>query len=93
MGVIIHARAGLRIPYMGQHWFKMMRVVLEEAERLGVEVYLYDEDGWPSGFAGGKVVNENPSCAFKKLCFGYGEKEREYIAIYNKVPNGEWEKI
>ena len=55
-GVVIHSRAGLSIPYMGEEWFNCYRVAIEEAERLGLEVWIYDEDGWPSGFAGGKVT-------------------------------------
>ncbi len=90
IGVIIHARAGLRVPYMESRWFELMQSVLAVAEKLNVEVYLYDEDGWPSGFAGGKVALQDPSCSYKKLCFGYGEKKREYIAIYNKVSDSEW---
>ena len=52
-GFIIHARKGLLTEYMGEEWLSCVGVCIEEAERLGMEVWLYDENGWPSGFAGG----------------------------------------
>ena len=55
-GFIIHARKGLLTEYMGEEWLSCVGVCIEEAERLGMEVWLYDENGWPSGFAGGALL-------------------------------------
>ena len=33
---------------------------MKEAQRLGMLVWLYDEDTWPSGTASGRVVEEHP---------------------------------
>ena len=52
-GVIVHSRCGLRIPYLGKEWFELYTVVVKEAKRLQLELWIYDEDGWPSGFGGG----------------------------------------
>lgn len=57
-GFFLHARAGLRTPYMSNEWFEMVRFAAETAYSVGLDAYLYDEDGWPSGFAGGRV----PAC-------------------------------
>ncbi len=55
-GFIIHARKGLRTEYMGEHFMDMVRLSIEKAKELDLRVWLYDEDGWPSGCAGGKVT-------------------------------------
>lgn len=71
-GFFIHSRCGLSTPYMSQEWFKAMQIAIEEAKERGLEVWLYDEDGWPSGFAGGAVVALNPSLAIQRMkcvCF------------------------
>ncbi len=57
-GFIIHARKGLRTPYMGEHFMDMVALAIKEAQKLGLRVWLYDEDGWPSGSVGGKVTVE-----------------------------------
>ena len=51
----LHARAGLRTPYLGKEWMACCRAVCAEAQRLGLDIYLYDENGWPSGFGNGQV--------------------------------------
>ena len=57
-GFIIHARKGLRTEYMGAHFMDMVRLCIECAKKLDLRVWLYDEDGWPSGYAGGAVTVE-----------------------------------
>ena len=58
-GVFIHARAGLDIEYMGKEWFRLFGACVEYCEKIGLEVWIYDEYGWPSGFGGGKVYKHN----------------------------------
>ncbi|WP_411347252.1 hypothetical protein [Paenibacillus sp. WLX2291] len=54
-GYIMHARAGLETPYMGDEWMECIAAGIDEGERLGMQVWCYDENGWPSGFADGVV--------------------------------------
>ncbi len=54
-GFFIHSRAGRLIPYMGKQWMKACSYAIDEARLQGLDVWLYDEDGWPSGFASGLV--------------------------------------
>lgn len=71
-GFFIHSRCGLFTPYMSAEWFSAIQVAIEEAKAQGLEVWLYDEDGWPSGFAGGEVVSLDPSLAIQRMkcvCF------------------------
>lgn len=55
-GFFMHARVGLLTPYLGEEWFHMVGVCVEEAERRGMHAWIYDEDKWPSGYAGGRVA-------------------------------------
>ncbi|OUS72188.1 hypothetical protein B1748_25375 [Paenibacillus sp. MY03] len=57
-GFFMHSRTGLATEYLGEEWFELIRLCAEEAERLGMEAWLYDEDRWPSGTAGGLVTTE-----------------------------------
>lgn len=55
-GYFMHSRAGLITEYLGEEWFDLINEVADAAERDGMEAWLYDEDRWPSGSAGGKVT-------------------------------------
>lgn len=66
-GFFLHARGGLETEYMGEEWFAMMRVAVDEAKKLGMDVWFYDENGWPSGFAGGKLLTEENFVSYLDL--------------------------
>lgn len=57
-GFFIHSRTGLVTEYLGEEWFELVEACAAEGEKLGMEVWLYDEDRWPSGTAGGMVTEE-----------------------------------
>ncbi len=59
-GVFIHPRPGLVTPYLSQEWFDLCRYSLETGKKLGLKVWIYDENSYPSGFAGGHVPAEMP---------------------------------
>ncbi len=46
--------------YLTEEWFGMFRYTVEYATGLGMEIWLYDEGGWPSGSACGRVVETKP---------------------------------
>ncbi len=54
-GYFMHARGGLLTEYMGEEWFENVKAATEEGEKRGMGSWAYDENGWPSGFGGGKV--------------------------------------
>lgn len=54
-GFFMHSRDGLETPYMGEEWQKYIQTAVAEAKRLNMQAWLYDEDRWPSGTAGGSV--------------------------------------
>ena len=59
-GGFIHSRSGLKTPYMEDQWFACVQAAIDTAVREGGKVYLYDEDRYSSGFAGGDVCRINP---------------------------------
>lgn len=58
-GFFMHSRTGLVTEYLGGEWFRLTNVCADEAQKRGLEAWLYDEDRWPSGTAGG-MVTEDP---------------------------------
>ena len=72
-GFFMHSRTGLKTEYLGEEWFELVRVCTEEAEKLGMEPWIYDEDRWPSGSAGG-IVTKNPLFRRKYLTLFMGKQ-------------------
>ena len=54
-GFFMHARGGLQTAYLSEEWMECVNACLDEAGKLGMDAWLYDENGWPSGFGGGLV--------------------------------------
>ncbi len=65
-GFFMHSRVGLGTPYLSDEWFECIQACVDEAEGLGMEAWLYDEDRWPSGAAGG-LVTADPQCRMRSL--------------------------
>lgn len=61
--VVLHPRGGLLLPYGGADWFELIRWLAGECLRQGIEPILYDEDPYPSGNAGGRLIAEFPEFA------------------------------
>lgn len=57
-GSFLHSRVGLATEYLGTEWFDLTRACIDESKKLQMEAWLYDEDRWPSGPAGGLVTND-----------------------------------
>lgn len=55
-GFFIHSREGLETEYMGREWFACVERAVSTAKELGMKAWLYDEDRWPSGTAGGAIM-------------------------------------
>ena len=57
-GFFMHARGGLKTEYLGEKWFSLVKACCKKAKELDMHAYAYDENGWPSGFAGGKLLED-----------------------------------
>jgi hypothetical protein len=59
-GVFVHPRPGLVTEYMSDKWFHLFDFTVKKGKELGMNVWIYDENSYPSGFAGGHVPAEMP---------------------------------
>lgn len=57
-GFFMHARGGLKTEYMSEEWMECIDACCDEAEKIGLHAWAYDENGWPSGFCGGKLLED-----------------------------------
>ena len=57
-GFFMHARSGLITEYLSKKWMQCIEACADEAEKLGMDAWAYDENGWPSGFCGGKLLED-----------------------------------
>lgn len=57
-GFHIHSRTGMGIEYLGEEFMELVKVANEKAKENNMLTWLYDEDRWPSGYAGGYVTKE-----------------------------------
>jgi hypothetical protein len=55
-GCFMHARGGLETEYLGQEWMNCISECIKEGNKTGMHSWIYDENGWPSGFADGAVT-------------------------------------
>ena len=66
-GFVFHARHGLRTRFNSPEWLAALKTATEEAHRLGMVVWLYDEENWPSGTDGGRLTQEHPEFRMRYL--------------------------
>jgi hypothetical protein len=58
--VFVHPRPGLITEYLSDDWFDLFRYTVNKGKELGMKVWIYDENSYPSGFAGGNVPDQMP---------------------------------
>src|SRR3989339_1654853 len=66
-GVFVHPRSGFITPYFSERYFSLYEHTYNKLKELGMIMWLYDENGYPSGFAGGLVKDEMPNAGGKKI--------------------------
>ncbi len=84
-GFFMHARGGLETEYLSDEWFSCIRACIDEVKKLGMEAWSYDENGWPSGFAGGKLLDREEFLMRRIVCTkerSFPENEKDVIAVY-----------
>ncbi|MCF7973164.1 MAG: hypothetical protein K9N55_05085 [Phycisphaerae bacterium] len=93
--VFVHPRPGLMTPYLSDEWFDLWRVALKEAERLDMNVWIYDENSYPSGFAGGFVPRLMPEARGRGLIMRDTETPKWQagtLAVF-RLENGESQNV
>ncbi len=87
-GFIMHARTGLKIEYLGEKWWSCIDACLKKARELGMEAWVYDENGWPSGFVGGKLLERQDFLAqFLEYSVNDFFDENAFV-VYEKTADG-----
>lgn len=66
-GAFIHPRPGLTIPYLSEEWITLWKYALQEAKKQGLKLYIYDENTYPTGYAGGHIMSRYPDCAARSV--------------------------
>ena len=95
-GFFVHPRYGMITEYLSDDWYEMFGYTLEVAEELGLYVWIYDENSYPSGFAGGLVPHYMPDS------YKHGQSIRihrtnefkidpdlRYLHYFEVMPNGD----
>ncbi len=59
-GVFVHPRPGLITEYLSDEWFQLFDYTVQKGRELDMKVWIYDENSYPSGFAGGHVPAQMP---------------------------------
>ena len=59
-GAFVHPRPGLITEYLSDEWFDLYKYSVEAGKKLDMDIWIYDENSYPSGFAGGHVPDQMP---------------------------------
>ncbi len=57
-GAHMHVRTGMATPYLSDEHMHLLKACVEKCRKENMLAWLYDEDRWPSGAAGGLVTRE-----------------------------------
>jgi len=74
-GFHMHVRTGLKNKYLSDEYMELVKACVEKAKGEDMLAWLYDEDRWPSGAAGGLVTCD--------------EKYRARNLVFTTVKQGE----
>lgn len=75
-GFHMHVRSGLSTPYLSPEFMDLIGACVHKAKDEHMLAWLYDEDRWPSGAAGG-IVTKNHAFRARTLLFTSRRKEKE----------------
>ncbi len=65
--VTVQAGYGMPFAYLSPEYFKFFRTFVEEAKKRNMRVWIVDDAGYPSGFAGGKFTELKPEMRMQAL--------------------------
>ncbi|MBR5218940.1 MAG: hypothetical protein IKV89_04330, partial [Clostridia bacterium] len=76
----IHPTEYKEFEYMSDEFMELIRHSVDEAKKLGMKFWIYDETDWPSGAVGGILAREYPHLRQKEIwceklvCYAVGRK-------------------
>ncbi len=65
--VTIQAGRGMKYPYLSSGYFRLIRYAVQIAKKKNMRVWLIDDGGYPSGFAGGLFSKKRPNLRMQAL--------------------------
>ncbi len=75
-GVVFHPRFYPdEPPYMSEDYLRMVSRIILRAKEIGLQFWIYDENGWPSGTVGGELLRRHPDCAATILVLRPGKAD------------------
>ncbi|MCB9784869.1 MAG: hypothetical protein H6751_18010 [Candidatus Omnitrophica bacterium] len=85
----VHPRPGLITPYLSEEWVNLYGFAVKTAKEKGMLLHIYDENSYPSGFAGGHVYRQHPEWAGKGMVLESVDQlpdalSEDVIAVYRK---------
>lgn len=87
-GVFVHPRPGLLTEYLSDEWFHLFDYTVQKGKELDMKVWIYDENSYPSGFAGGHVPAEMPDS------YKHGSSLRMYVQdMVDVLPSDDLEVV
>lgn len=88
-GFHMHSRSGMATPYLGEEFMDLVKFCVDKAKSDDMLAWLYDEDRWPSGSAGG-IVTQNEEYRERFLLFTPNKQnDGKFLASYNITLNEE----
>ncbi len=87
-GFHMHPRVGMATPYLSEEYMTLVRACVEKAKSEDMLAWLYDEDKWPSGFAGG-LNTRKPENRMKFLTFTSHPYDDGSLTLASDVENAE----
>ncbi|MBQ6018540.1 MAG: hypothetical protein IJL26_00035 [Clostridia bacterium] len=73
-GYHMHPRVGFATEYLSEEFMELVKACVEKGKQIDMNSYLYDEDRWPSGAAGG-LVTKNKKLRGKYIIFTQEKRE------------------
>lgn len=93
-GVDIHPRSGLDVEYLGSEYMELIEYTVKRCKEKGLLCWLYDEDRFPSGSAGGLVTKDwrfrgrflllTKKAGNEGVLPGYCENKEEFLATVER---------
>jgi hypothetical protein len=65
--VTVQAGFGMKQAYLSPEYFAFFKKFVAEAKKRDMRVWIVDDAGYPSGFAGGKITSERPELRMQAL--------------------------
>ncbi|MBR3868140.1 MAG: hypothetical protein IKM66_02380, partial [Clostridia bacterium] len=85
-GFHLHVRTGLENEYLGEEYMSLIKAAVDNAKKEKMLAWLYDEDRWPSGAAGGLVTKDEK---YRSRCLLFTPyREAENYAVNTSSSEG-----